>query len=704
MAKDHDKILRQLSLLAYLMAERRPVTGIDIRRDVEGYAEMNEDAFARRFYADRMELQALGIGVRVDRPIDAAAGEAENYSLRREAFHLPKIAFTDAELAAMQMTLTLLDGEFAYAKPLRLALQQLAWGRANPLAETEPTTVGLAVKGSAGDHAAQTHLAKIEIAVFRRKTLVFDYYSLRRDAVETRTVEPLNVLYWGGEFALLGRCDDRDDIRAFKIKRIRGKIGYLTKGEHDFGGPPAGFDPRAYADRAEWQFGAYKATARIWISERIAWQMERLHHGHGTFVDDDRPAGGIVFTTEFADCRRLATWVMRIGEHARVLDPGELDDEVRRRVALLHDRHRRPTFEHAAAVSEREPEQLRLGGDEPQTAGPVLRPERLARLSSLASILIAAGRAGQTPAVDDLSEQMQVSEQELREDLDVLNVVNFGGGSYVLYAEVTADGRVEVDVDAYADTFERPARLLPVEARALVAALDLVGDHVDANGSLSSARAKIVEAIGLQPGSLLQVTSGSGDDSQIARVASEAIAAHRLLELDYYKADDDVFTTRSVEPYALVNGREGWYVACFDPARDDVRHFRMDRIRTAKVTDTAFKPRPAVDPAANLDGWLRTGEVTASRVARVWIAPERAAWAREDRRVTAELADGAVLVEVAFSSLGYLVRDVVAEGGDAAVIDPADARSAVLTAAQQLHNTHKQTKRRRTAKKPPATR
>jgi hypothetical protein len=43
------KLIRQLSLISYLMAERRPVTATEIRRDVEGYSGMNEDAFARRF-------------------------------------------------------------------------------------------------------------------------------------------------------------------------------------------------------------------------------------------------------------------------------------------------------------------------------------------------------------------------------------------------------------------------------------------------------------------------------------------------------------------------------------------------------------------------------------------------------------------------------------------------------------------------------
>src|SRR5262249_12405979 len=67
MAKATEKLIRQLSLISYLMAERRPVTALEIRRDVEGYSGMNEDAFARRFYADRAELDALGIVLSVEK-------------------------------------------------------------------------------------------------------------------------------------------------------------------------------------------------------------------------------------------------------------------------------------------------------------------------------------------------------------------------------------------------------------------------------------------------------------------------------------------------------------------------------------------------------------------------------------------------------------------------------------------------------------
>lgn len=686
MAKDTEKLIRQLSLISYLMAERRPVTALEIRRDVEGYSGMNEDAFARRFYADRAELESLGIQLTVDKPADGIA-EQENYSLRPENFHLPAIAFSDSELAALQTALALLDGEFAYAEPLRLALQQLSWGRPSPLTAPEQRAVALGITASPGGHDLSQRLAKIETAIFRQKTVTFDYYTMERDATEARKVDPYALLFQNGQFYLVGRSHERDDMRVFRLSRITGKVAYATKAEHDFK-RPAGFDPREYAARAPWQLGQETATAELWISDRIAWQVERHYGRYGEL----RPAedGAVIFSTSYANARLLAAWVLRMGEHVRVVAPAELEQEVADRLELLTERHREGGLELAQPVAmptadeeEAEAEPARGGA---RRADAAIRPERFARLVTLASILIEAGRKAELLDAEELRDRLQLSDGELREDIDLLNVVNFGGGSYVLYAELRDDGTIEVDPEPYSDNFARPARLLPVEAKALVAAIDLIGDHLP-EGALSSAREKIVAALGEDPTEHgLHVASAAGDDSEIARVVSEAIAARHLLTIDYYKPNEDEFSHRTVEPYALVNGRDGWYVASFDPERDDVRHFRLDRIRSAEVTDATYEPRPEVDPAAGVDGWLRTGEVATSRTARVWISPERARWAREERRVAEELADGAIVVELSYAGTDWLVREVLAEAGDAVVLAPAEAREAVLGAVERLRS------------------
>jgi proteasome accessory factor C len=685
MAKDTEKLIRQLSLISYLMAERRPVTAPEIRRDVEGYSVMNEDAFARRFYADRSELEALGIQLAVEKPIDGLV-EQENYSLPPENFHLPPIAFEDEELAALNTALQLLDGEFAYAEPLRLALQQISWGRPSPLLAPERNTVALGITGAAGGHEISQRLAKIETAIFRRKTIAFEYYTMERDDVGTRRVDPYQLLYQGSQFYLVGRSHERGAIRVFRLSRIRGKVAYVTKAEHDFT-RPADFDPRRYADRIDWQFGDPVGTAEIWIGERIAWQVERHFGRYGEM----RPAGGEdrVFVTAYANPRALIAWVLGLGENARILGPPELAEALRERVALLIEGHTGDPLPLPVT-----------GGDGDATAAPTparadtaesnghqdttIRPERFARLVTLASILIEAGRAGRTLHADELCGRLKISEQELHEDVSVLNVVNFGAGTYVLYAEIAPDGTIEVDPEPYGDSFARPARLLPVEAKALVAAIDLIGEHIPA-GSLASVRRKVVAALGEDPiEDGLQVAPPGGDDVEIAAVVSRAIASRRLLSFEYYKENEDEFTTRTVEPYALMNGREGWYVASYDPARESVRHFRLDRIKSATVSAESFEPRRDVDPAADVDGWPRTGEVPASRRARVWISAERARWAREERRVAQELEDGAVVVELGFAGVDWLVREVFKEAGDAVVLAPADARAAVLAQAEAV--------------------
>ncbi|MEA2424808.1 MAG: proteasome accessory factor, partial [Thermoleophilaceae bacterium] len=310
-----------------------------------------------------------------------------------------------------------------------------------------------------------------------------------------------------------------------------------------------------------------------------------------------------------------------------------------------------------------------------------IRPERFARLVTLAGILIEAARTASKLSVTQVLANLQITETELREDIDVLNVVNFGGGSYVLYAEVSGD-TIEVDPEPYGDNFAKPARLLPLEAKALVAAIDLLGSHVAA-GSLQSARDKIVEALGRDPATDgLQITTAGGDDSEIARVVSEAIADHRLLELEYYKENEDEFTTRRVEPYQLLNGQQGWYVHSFDVERDAPRSYRLDRIKSVTIEDATFEPRPGVEP--DVRGWPSTGEVETSRSARVWISPERARWAREDRRVVDELADGAVVVNLQYAGADWLAREILKEAGDAVVLEPDEARRAVLDAAESL--------------------
>src|SRR5215217_7200573 len=684
MAKDTEKLIRQLSLISFLMAERRPVTALEIKQEVEGYSGMNDDAFARRFYADRAELESLGIELKVEKPAEGYY-EAENYTLPPENFYLPAIEFTDEELGALRTALSLLDGEFAYAEPLRLALQQLSWGKPSPLRAPEQRSVALAVTANAGGRELSQRLSKVETAIFRRKTIVFDYYTMGRDDTSKRKVDPYHLLFQNGQFYVVGYSHEREDIRVFRLSRIQGKVGYSSKAEHDFP-RPAGedFNPRDYATRAAWQLGETKGTARVWISGKIDWLVQR-HFGHaGRVLDpgevDGAPDEGIVFETEYGDARQLVSWVLGLGDRARILSPDDVVAESDERLRLVVERH--SSGPDVAKPVKRKPAAAPVAASDADSKRDTpIRPERFARLVTLAGILIEAARGGSKLDLKQVTESLQITETELREDIDVLNVVNFGGGSYVLYAEITG-GEIEVDPEPYGDNFARPARLLPLEAKALVAAIDLIGEHLP-EGSLASPRQKIVDALGQDPAAEgLQITTAKGDDSGIARVVSRAIADRRLLRIEYYKENEDEFTERTIEPYKLANGQEGWYVHCFDLDKDAPRSYRLDRVRQVDVLDDRFEPRPGVEP--DVHGWLSTGEVESGSTARIWVSPERARWVREDHPGATELSDGSVIFERTYASYEWLAREILKEAGDAVVLEPEEARRAVLRAAEQL--------------------
>jgi proteasome accessory factor BC len=678
-AKDTEKLIRQLSLISFLMANGRPVSALEIKREVEGYSSMNDDAFARRFYADRAELESLGISLQVEKPAEGFF-EAELYALPPENYYLPPIEFTDGELAALRTALGLLDGEFAYAEPLRLALQQVSWGRPSPLEQDDSASIDVKLAPSGGGRELSQRLAKIETAISRRKTIEFSYYTMQRDQVSDRKVDPYHLVFRSGQFYLIGHSHERDEVRVFRLSRIRAKVSYATKAEHDFA-PPEDFDRRDYASRADWQMGEIEGTARVFVRERIAWLVERDFEAYGTLrkptKEDGAPGRGSIYETEYASPRQLISWVLGWRENAKLLEPQDLAEEATERLKLLRGRH---TGDLSLAKTVARP--LAQGNGRPRsTSGrseSVIRPERFARLVTLAGLLIGAAREQGRLSVDTVLDELNVSRDELREDIDVLNVVNFGGGTYVLYAEIDKD-EIEVDPDTYGDNFARPARLLPLEAKALVAAIDLFGDHLPQAG-LSTARQKIVGTLGHDPSQEgLEIAPGR-DDSDVVRTVNDAIERHRVLELHYYKENEDEFVKREVEPYQLVSGPEGWYLGCYDLGRGDTRHFRLDRMKEARLTRRSFEPREGTDERLAEQEWLVHGEVGSAGVARVWVSPERARWLREERTVVEELADEAVVVELPYGSVDWLVREILKGVGDLVVLEPEDARQAVLTA------------------------
>ena len=226
---------------------------------------MSDEAFARRFYSDRAELIALGVPLHSQR--DEFTGE-ELYTLRSEQYFLPELELDDDELAALQTALFLLDGKFAYAEPLRLALQNLALGR--PGFSEQPTRDRRARRGPRprllrrdARPAGEARGRDLEAADDQVPVLL----DLARQRVASGRSTRYALLTDNGIWYVVG--EDLDDKRRkkFRVSRIRGDIRFATRRERDFR-TPTDFDIDEYRGRPPWQIGDIAGEARIEVTER----------------------------------------------------------------------------------------------------------------------------------------------------------------------------------------------------------------------------------------------------------------------------------------------------------------------------------------------------------------------------------------------------------------------------------------------------
>lgn len=682
-ARDAAKLVRQLSLVAFLMAKNgRPASSDTIRWKVEGYGDDDQkwDSFVRRFHADRDELSRLGIEIGHEHDPD---GEGDIYWLPPENYFLPAVSFSREELAALGACLGLLDGQFAYSRALKLALLGLALGTGNDLADpiTDSFAVNLIAPGF--DDEVARRQKDIDNAICQRKAIRFDYLALGRDAAETRTVDPYAMMLTRGEWYLIGYSHERQAMRIFKLARMQGKIVMPSKNQNNYE-IPADFKAEDYTVLEPWQLGESRGEARIELSPRLGWWAEGnlAHAGRIELAGDD----SATLITDYSDEQALASLVLRLHPDARLVSPDKLRQELRATLKGIAAAHEGEATELLAAVktAEAQPETK-----DPEITEPAITqqvpPERFALMATAISYFIdrLGGQDTVTLPVDEVMRDLGFeNRRSLEQAMDLIRLVNYGGGDYLVWPELKG-ANIAVEGFPESDTFRKPAHLSPREARAMLLAIDLVGSHLlgAQYPSLETARDKIVTAAGgLDEVELIAIGETEKEDFQICRVINQGLADHRLVELEYLARDAAAPQKRSVEPYLVIRSGGSWYLVAWCRLRDGIRTFRFDMMRSARLLDETFQPRDPADTGLERYRSDPLGSKT-PRVAEVWFPPETARIVAEEKQDVTRLADGSLVARIPYFSDNWLISEVLGYSGQAVLLAPVEMRRDVAAAA-----------------------
>ncbi|MDG4831134.1 YafY family protein [Solwaraspora sp. WMMD1047] len=295
----------------------------------------------------------------------------------------------------------------------------------------------------------------------------------------------------------------------------------------------------------------------------------------------------------------------------------------------------------------------------------------MARLLNLVPYLLARPGIEVAEAAADLG----VSERQLREDLELLWVCGLPGYGPGDLIDMAFDGdRVTITYDAGID---RPLRLTPDEALALVVALRMLAETpgMPNRDAIERALAKIENAAGDLAGAPVEVRM-PGDGDRVDQLRG-AVQRRRALRITYYTATRDETTERTIDPIRvlMVGGRA--YLEAWCRRAEAVRMFRADRIDAlAELDEPAAAPPEARLHDISAGVFQPSGELplVTLRVGRSgrWITEYYPC-----ERVEPDPADGAGanpsgdwLVSLRVSDLGWARRFVLGLGPDVTVVSP----------------------------------
>lgn len=167
------------------------------------------------------------------------------------------------------------------------------------------------------------------------------------------------------------------------------------------------------------------------------------------------------------------------------------------------------------------------------------------------------------------------------------------------------------------------------------------------------------------------------------RAVQHGVAQRRVLRILYRGGIRRDETARDVEPLGVVFYGGAWYVVAWCRLREDLRHFRVDRIRTLAMLE-AFPPRPDFSLSKHL---AACDERSAMQPVRVWFAEAAQERARRESYATLveeHRRDGGAEFSFTTWSVDWLARWLLSFGGDAEALEPRRLRELVGREAEAV--------------------
>jgi predicted DNA-binding transcriptional regulator YafY len=291
----------------------------------------------------------------------------------------------------------------------------------------------------------------------------------------------------------------------------------------------------------------------------------------------------------------------------------------------------------------------------------------------------------------ELADALGVSARTVYRDVDALQQAGIP-----VYGTAGRHGGLRL-VEGYRS---RAAALRADEAAALLAGVvPGVAEQLGLHADLDRARRKVRSQSGGydQQGPILIDPVGwyrAPDVVPHLATLAEALRTHTIVKMRYSRWEQPTQVTRTIAPLGLVLKAGGWYVMA--RTRRQIRTYRVNQIRDARLTSKRYEPDPSFDLAAAWAAFVAgfrqrlhtlDAHIRVSRAVRDWIRSEGdpALCDALDRVVSpADEHDGDAEVLLPFESVERATAELLRFGTGVDVCGPTELRQHIASVVAAL--------------------
>ena len=303
--------------------------GIHIKKIAESF-----NISERTVYRDFITLSLAGI------PVYSATGKGGGYFIDEGCF-LPPLRFTCEEAASILIAAKFFQKQrgFPYQQHIQLALEKI-----EGVLETEnkqymqkiDKKISVFLSKFKDYQQYSTIFQETNKAIMEKRQIKITYYSISNDEITKRKLDPIHLMFRGGFWYLIAFCHLRNEIKMFRIDRIKA----LQMTDIIFQ-VPADFSLASYMGKS-WQVvrgegEAYQVEIKI-FAPASRWVKEEKRHPTQKIIALEN--GDILFTAEVSSLSEIKSWILQLGSYAEVVKPKELKEEVIEEIKKMRRRYR----------------------------------------------------------------------------------------------------------------------------------------------------------------------------------------------------------------------------------------------------------------------------------------------------------------------------------------------------------------------------